>query len=220
MNDNRDNKSSLDTRVHHASTRSFVLPRTPLQPTVPHPRDIIHWYPMYVSYRRELSVKKALDAKEIENYIPMREVVERQRKKIVTRLEPAIHNLIFINSTMNIISSLKMYNAECTPLQYMISRARNDDQPSTVITVEDAKMRQFIKAMEIEDVGNRRQFVPYDQLLFGKEGRRIRFVRGTFEGIEGTIKRINNNRSLLIILKEIGALVITIDHASDIEFLD
>jgi len=175
---------------------------------------------MYVSYRRELSVKKALDAKEIENYIPMREVVERQHKKIVTRLEPAIHNLIFINSTMNIISSLKMYNAECTPLQYMISRARNDDQPSTVITVEDAKMRQFIKAMEIEDVGNRRQFVPYDQLLFGKEGRRIRFVHGTFEGIEGTIKRINNNRSLLIILKEIGALVITIDHASDIEFLD
>ena len=183
-------------------------------------RDAILWYPMYVSYRRELSVKKALDDKQIENYVPMKEIVERKNKKIVSRIEPAIHNLIFVYSSMNILSALKMFNPDCTPMQYMTIKARTADQASTVITIDEASMQQFIKAMEIPDAQNRRTLLPYDEALYGKEGRRIRFIRGDFEGIEGTIKRINKNRSLIITLKHVGVLVITIDRATDIEFLD
>ena len=175
---------------------------------------------MYVSYRRELTVKQALDDKQIENYIPMREVVERKNKKIVQRLEPAIHNMIFVYSCINTLSELKMFNADCAAMQYMTFKPRTSDQASTIITIDEAHMRQFMKAMEIPDDQNRRTLLPYDEALYGKEGRRIRFIRGDFEGIEGTIKRVNKNRSLIITLKHVGVLVITIDHAADIEFLD
>lgn len=182
-------------------------------------RDALHWYPMYVSYRRELSVKKALDEKEIENFVPMHEVVERRNKKIVTRVEPAIHNLIFVYSSMNVLSALKMFNPDCAPMQYMTVKARTQEQTSTVITVDPVRMEHFMRAMSVKDDRNRRALIPYEETLYGKEGRRIRFVRGDFEGIEGTIKRINHNRSLIISLKYVGVLVITIDHAADIEFL-
>ena len=175
---------------------------------------------MYVSYRRELTVKQALDEKQIENYIPMREVVERKNKKIVQRLEPAIHNMIFVYSCINTLSQLKMFNPDCAPMQYMTFKARTLEQSTTIITVEEARMRQFMKAMEVLDEKNRRSLVPYDDAIFGNEGRHIKFIRGDFEGIEGTIKRINKNRSLIIALKHVGVLVITIDHATDIEFLD
>ena len=183
-------------------------------------RNELHWYPMYVSYRRELSVKKALDEKEIKNYVPMHQVIERKERRIVKKTEPAIHNLIFVYSSINVLTELKMFNASCAPMQYMTFKTQNTNQPSVIITVDPAKMEQFMKAMEVNDEKNRRTVVPYEDALFGKEGRRVRFIKGDFEGIEGTIKRVNKNRSVIITLKYVGVLVITIDHATDIEFLD
>lgn len=175
---------------------------------------------MYVSYRRELSVKKVLDEKEIKNYVPMHEVTERKDRRIVKRLEPAVHNLIFVYSSINVLTELKMFDAGCAPMQYMTFKTQSTSQPSVIITVDSAKMEQFMKAMEVNDDKNRRMVIPYEETLFGKEGRRVRFVKGDFEGVEGTIKRVNKNRSVIITLKYVGVLVITIDHATDIEFLD
>ena len=105
-------------------------------------------------------------------------------------------------------------------MQYMTAKSLDREKPSRIIIVEESKMEQFKKAMGVLDEDNRREFVAWDQEIFGKEGRRIKFVRGDFEGIEGTIKRVKKNRSLIITLKDIGVLVITINKASDIEFLD
>ena len=202
----------------HSFLSSFL--KDPLTMSGPIPRDEIRWFPMYVSYRRELTVKQALDGEHIENYIPMKQVLERKDKQIVRSMEPIIHNMIFVYSCINTLSHLKMFCPDCAPMQYMTFKARTLEQSTTIITVEEARMRQFMKAMEIPDDQNRRTLLPYDEALYGKEGRRIRFIRGDFEGIEGTIKRVNKNRSLIITLKHVGVLVITIDHAADIEFLD
>ena len=48
----------------------------------------------------------------------------------------------------------------------------------------------------------------------------IRFLRGPFQGIEGTIKRIRSNRHLVIALPHVGVLVITIPSSRDIEFIE
>lgn len=186
----------------------------------PKSRDEICWFPMYVSYRRELSVKQILDDKNIENFVPMITVYKREAKKVVRREEPAIHNLIFVYSSINTLSYLKMHQAGCAPMQYMTAKSHDREKPSRIIIVEESKMQQFKKAMGVLDEDNRREFMAWDQKIFGTEGRRIRFVRGDFEGIEGTIKRVKKNRSLIITLKDVGVLVITINNASDIEFLD
>ena len=66
------------------------------------------WFPMRVTYQRELLVKQHLDQLEIENFLPMQVDWANQEKKLV----PAIHNLIFVRSTRQQLTELKMTKRE------------------------------------------------------------------------------------------------------------
>ena len=79
-------------------------------------------------------------------------------------------------------------------------------------------MNQFMRAMGVDDPNGQRTYLHYTDYL-GREGQRVRFVRGNFEGIEGTIKRIKNNRQLVIALPHVGALAISIQSISDLEII-
>lgn len=197
-----DDNLSMNTRVADAGTRSFTL----------------SWYPMYVSYCQELKVKEALDNESVKCFLPMANKTFRVGKKIVHRDEPAIHNLIFVYSHRDQLRSLKMFNRDCAYMQFMTIRPRTDQQSSVVITIPDRQMQQFIHAMGVDDPDSQRTYLPYTDFL-GREGQRIRFVRGPFAGVEGTIKRIRNNRHLVITLPHVGALAISIPSVSDIEIL-
>lgn len=217
------NTPSEATRVTDPGTRSFVSSPSPQPQTssiLHHPSDIgpQAWYPMYVTYARELDVQEALNKAGVENFLPMEHIVMRVGKKIVEREQPAIHNLIFLHSDRTQIRELKMFNRGCAPLQYMTVKPRTPDQPSVVITIPERQMLNFMRAMQVDDPSHRRTFVPYTDFL-GQEGREVRFVSGGFAGIEGTIKRVNNNRSVVIALPHVGCLVIPIDHITDIQFL-
>ena len=177
------------------------------------------WYPMYVSYSRELVVRDALDKAGVRNFLPMDRVTERVGKKLVHTLQPLVHNLIFVFSDRTQLRNLKMFNRDCTHLQFMTIRPRNDEQASVVITIPERQMEQFMRAMSVDDELGQRSFLPYTDFL-GREGQRIRFLRGPFQGIEGTIKRIRSNRHLVIALPHVGVLVITIPSSRDIEFIE
>lgn len=216
------NTPSEATRVTDPGTRSFAssTPQPQTSSILHHPSDIgpQAWYPMYVTYARELDVQEALNKAGVENFLPMEHIVMRVGKKIVEREQPAIHNLIFLHSDRTQIRELKMFNRGCAPLQYMTVKPRTPDQPSVVITIPERQMLNFMRAMQVDDPSHRRTFVPYTDFL-GQEGREVRFVSGGFAGIEGTIKRVNNNRSVVIALPHVGCLVIPIDHITDIQFL-
>ena len=149
----------------------------------------------------------------------MERVTERIGKKLVHSLQPLIHNLIFVYSDRAQLRELKMFNRDCVHMQFMTIKPRNDEQASVVITIPERQMEQFMRAMGIDDELGQRRFLPYTDFL-GREGQRVRFLRGPFQGIEGTIKRINRNRHLVIALPPIGALAITITSSSDLELID
>ena len=177
------------------------------------------WFPMYVTYSREVLVRDALDKKGVKNFLPMERVTERIGKKLVHSLQPLIHNLIFVYSDRAQLRELKMFNRDCVHMQFMTIKPRNDEQASVVITIPERQMEQFMRAMGIDDELGQRRFLPYTDFL-GREGQRVRFLRGPFQGIEGTIKRINRNRHLVIALPPIGALAISITSSSDLELID
>lgn len=177
------------------------------------------WFPMYVSYSRELLVRDALDKQGVKNFLPMERVTERVGKKLVHNLQPLIHNLIFVYSDRDQLRELKMFNRDCVYMQFMTVKPRNDSQSSVVITIPERQMEQFMRAMGVDDALGQRQFLPYTDFL-GREGQRVRFLRGPFEGIEGTIKRIHSNRHLVIALPHVGVLAITIPSSSDLELID
>ena len=194
---------SVDTCVTDAGTRSFAL----------------SWYPMYVSYSQELKVKEALEKEGVKCFLPMVHRTARVGKKIVHTEEPAIHNLIFVYSNRKQLRELKMFNRDCTYMQFISIRPRHDDQSSVVITVPEYQMNQFMRAMGVDDVNGQRTYLSYSDYL-GREGQRVRFIRGTFAGIEGTIKRIKNNRQLVIALPHVGALAISIPSVADLELIE
>ena len=78
------------------------------------------WFPMRVTYQREMKVKAELDRLGIENFVPMRyKVVESQNggdTELQRVLVPAISNLIFVRSTQERMSELKRRNEVLEPL--------------------------------------------------------------------------------------------------------
>ena len=74
------------------------------------------WFPMRVTYQREMKMKAELDRLGIENFVPMRyKVVDEDNPK--RELVPAINNLIFVRSTQERISGLKRENEGLEPLR-------------------------------------------------------------------------------------------------------
>ena len=84
------------------------------------------WFPMRVTYQREMKVKAELDRLGIENFVPMRyKVMESQNDgdaELRRVLVPAINNLIFVRSTQERLSELKRTNEVLEPLRYMMDR--------------------------------------------------------------------------------------------------
>ena len=59
--------------------------------------SLVRWFPMRVTYHRELRIKALLDSIGVENFLPMHyELVETKKEGKKRMLLPAIHNLIFV----------------------------------------------------------------------------------------------------------------------------
>jgi len=204
------------TCVANTGTRSCASSLSP-QPLEDNPQPS-SWYPMYVSYSRELIVRDALEKQGVRCFLPMQQKTVHVGKKLVHSEEPIVHNLIFVYSNRDQLRYLKMFNRDCSYMQFMSVRPRGGEQQSVVITVPERQMNQFMRAMGVEDTDGQRTYLHYTDYL-GREGQRVRFIRGAFAGIEGTIKRIKNNRQMVISLPHVGALAISIPSISDLELI-
>ena len=86
------------------------------------------WFPMRVTYSREMKVKGELERLEIENFVPMTyKVADAGTDHPHRELVPAINNLIFVHSTQKVISRLKLSNDVLEPLRYMMDLTTGDD---------------------------------------------------------------------------------------------
>ena len=65
------------------------------------------WWAMSAVFNRSLKAKDILDAVRVENFVPMRSVVEVCGRRRVRKSVPAIRNLIFVRTTPSCIRELK-----------------------------------------------------------------------------------------------------------------
>ena len=161
---------------------------------------------MYCTYGSELRVKAELDHLKVENFLPMVcQQVEHDGEKH-RELVPAIHNLIFVHHSQQEITRLKMFNKNCTPLQYMVRHASVVNEQSEIIVVPDAQMDNFIRVASV--VSDDLVYLKYTDFL-DKVSRRVRVIDGNFTGAEGVIKRIKKDRVVVVLLKGVAAVAIT-----------
>ena len=168
-------------------------------------RTALLWYPMRVTYGREEAVKKVLDQDQVENFLPMQEEWVFDEKRVPhRRLMPAIRNLIFIHSSQDQITQLKMYRREYQSLRYMMNVFSDTN---SILTVPDRQMDNFIRVASVQD--DRVQFLEYNQEFLAKPGKRVRVTDGDFKGCEGIIRRIKKNQCVVVQVEGIAAVAIT-----------
>jgi transcription antitermination factor NusG len=164
---------------------------------------------MRVTYSREMKVKGELDRLGIECFVPMTQrLVESQKDggtELRRMLVPAINNLIFVHSTKERISELKVSNELLEPLRYMMDRTAGREYE--IMTVPDKQMENFLRVARMTDESV--MFLD-ETTIVGKEGKRVRIMGGAFEGVEGVIRRVKRCKRVVVEIE--GVMSVAIAH--------
>ena len=165
------------------------------------------WFPMRVTYQREMKVKAELDRLGIENFVPMRyKVVERQNDgdtELRRVLVPAINNLIFVRSTQERMSELKQTNEVLEPLRYMMDHTASLEH--AIMTVADREMENFMRVASRTD--DSVMFLD-NETVVGKEGKRVEIMGGAFEGVTGVIRRVKRCKRVVVEIEGVASVAI------------
>lgn len=176
------------------------------------------WFPMRVTYHRELKIKSLLDNLNIENFLPMRyELVETKGEGKKRQLLPAIHNLIFVHSSQETLTYLKMTQEAFSPMRYMTKKSLEQPDAHEIITIPDSQMNNFMRVASIQD--DRVIFLDYSQ-LHNPIGKHVKIIDGYFAGVEGTIKRIGKNKRVVVQIDGISAVAIAFVPSSCLSLQD
>ena len=165
------------------------------------------WFPMRVTYQREMKVKAELDRLGIENFVPMRyKVVESQNggdTELQRVLVPAISNLIFVRSTQERMSELKRRNEVLEPLRYMMDYTAS--QEHAIMTVADGEMENFMRVASRTD--DSVMFLD-NETVVGKEGKCVEIMGGAFEGVTGVIRRVKRCKRVVVEIEGLASVAI------------
>ena len=162
------------------------------------------WFPMRVTYSRELTVKAELDRLEIENFVPMTfKLIDDDTDNPHRELVPAINNLIFVRSTQERISHLKSSNKVLHLLRYMLNQTAQ--KAHTIMTIADRQMENFMRVASRTD--DSVMFLD-EETVVGKEGKRVMITGGTFEGVTGVIRRVKRCKRVVVEIEGVASVAI------------
>ena len=162
------------------------------------------WFPMRVTYQREMKVKAELDRLEIENFVPMTyKLVDADTDRPHRELVPAINNLIFVRSSQERISRLKVSDEVLEPLRYMMDHTAQKEH--TIMTVPDGKMQNFMRVASRTD--DSVMFLD-EETVVGKEGKRVEIMGGAFEGVKGVIRRVKRCKRVVVEIEGVASVAI------------
>ena len=170
----------------------------------------IKWYPVRVTYSRELKLKEYFEGMGIETFLPMHYVekqIGKEAKKKV--LVPIIHNLLFIRSTKKLIDNYKFSDSLASSLRYI-----EDPATGMPAVVSDSEMYNFMLISQTNNEGL--IYIPNEEIKL-KAGDRCRIVAGPFKGAEGELIRVKGDRRVVVRINGIMAVATTFIHPKDID---
>ena len=160
------------------------------------------WYVLRVTYQREMQAKKVMDEMEIVNFLPTQRVRRKTPQgKMVTVVQPAIHNYIFVHATKSEVDQLKLY--KLSYLRYVMGMI---DGRKAVMTVPEYQMKNFIAVAGNEE--EQTEFLTDLSALNFSQGDHVRVLGGPFEGVEGIYMRTSNTRSKRVVIQIAGLMAV------------
>lgn len=171
--------------------------------------DKIYWFAMSAPYRRELKAKERLTAMGIEAYVPMTKAIVERRGTKKREIVPAIHNLIFVHTTKEIIKEAKQ------GIEYLQYRTFPCNGKNTPIIVPEKDMAQFIAVTNarMEEI----TYLQPDEIDIEK-GTRVRIHGGSFNGAEGIFVKIKGkrNKRVVVLIEGLAAVAINAELSPEI----
>lgn len=171
----------------------------------------IVWFAMSAPYRRELKAKEYLQAKSIECFVPMvNALVEKRSGAKIRKQVPAIHNLIFVHTSKNVIQEIKR------GVDYLQYRTMPREGKNIPIIIPDRQMQQFIAVTQTANEGL--IYMRPEEVNIAK-GTRVRVHGGAFDGTEGIFVKIQGKRKPRVVLLIQGVAAVALAEIST-EFIE
>ena len=158
-----------------------------------------HWYALKVFYNRVFPMENLLRQREIESYVPVKQVEQvRNGVKYRKRL-PAVASLLFMRCTSDQAEAIR---AELRGRAMVYC----DPESRKPTAIPDPEMQRFIfitskEGEELEYFGEQ----PADWFV----GERVRVTEGPLCGAEGRIKRIRGDHRLVVCIEGVVAVATT-----------
>lgn len=171
----------------------------------------IVWFAMSAPYRRELKAKEYLQAKGIECFVPMvNALVEKRSGTKIRKQVPAIHNLIFVHTSKNVIQEVKR------GVDYLQYRTMPREGKNIPIIIPDRQMQQFIT---VTQTTNEELIYMRPEEVNIAKGTRVRVHGGAFDGTEGVFVKIQGKRKPRVVLLIQGVAAVALAEIST-EFIE
>lgn len=171
----------------------------------------IVWFAMSAPYRRELKAKEYLQAKGIECFVPMvNALVEKRSGTKIRKQIPAIHNLIFVHTSKNVIQEIKR------GVDYLQYRTMPREGKNIPIIIPDRQMQQFIA---VTQTTNEELIYMRPEEVNIAKGTRVRVHGGAFDGTEGVFVKIQGKRKPRVVLLIQGVAAVALAEIST-EFIE
>ena len=154
------------------------------------------WHVMRSAYCREMKALQLLQRDGFECYVPQRTVRVEKGGKVITKVVPVVHNLVFVFSTRALISPWKRAHEADASLRYTIDR--NTGLPMVVST---KAMEDFMRVTrEADDI----LFLDNPDVVVTK-GQRVEVIAGPFKGVQGHVLRIRRDRRVVVSIEGVVA---------------
>ena len=164
------------------------------------------WFPMRVTYSRELILRDELDRLGIETFLPLRHKWVETDTGEELRQVPAVHNLIFVHSTQERITQLKHSYKSLEPLRYM-TRPSENGKDNIIIRIPESQMTSF---QHVASFNYDEHVVFLDNPAFAfKPGPKVRINDGQFQGVEGVLKSMKKHLCVVVPINGVTAIAIT-----------
>lgn len=151
------------------------------------------WYPLRVTYSRELKVKDKLSADGLDCFVPMRVIEDVKGGQARQKAVPAVSNLCFVRAAKEELDTKIEENGLKSYVHYIWNRSTRK-----AIYVPDKAMDDFIRVASAE-----REDIVYIPEVNNKlrEGQRVKILGGPFAGVEGTVVRLRRSQRVMVELK-------------------
>ena len=148
---------------------------------------------------RMIRFQELLKKEQLEYFLPMRVDYQKTddwnvRKSYV----PAVNGLIFIHSTQEELTNLKMTRKGFEPMHYFMNHFA-ETEADRVLVIPDRQMAIF--RMVASSGADGLEFFSDESIVNYKQGDKVRVKEGPLKGAEGYIKRIKKDRRLLVAIE-------------------